>query len=82
MALYAAEVNFTSNPIILDTSTIAGWTPLSTDQVVVSLGGDSVSDANIPIRVVWDTNHWKVYSDDTSGVYTGKIQVIIRVLPV
>ena len=79
MSLYAIEIpTFTNEMSIPAGST--GWTPAETDKVVVSLGGHGIPDANIPIRVVWHsgTSTWKIHSDDTSGNYTGKLQVIIK----
>jgi len=80
MSLYAIEISAFTDGMNIPVG-LTGWTPAETDQVVVSLGGNSVSDANIPLRVAWDSvgSVWKVYSDDTSGSYTGKIQVMIRV---
>tara|TARA_B100001287_G_C22329102_1_gene365344 strand:+ start:311 stop:541 length:231 start_codon:yes stop_codon:yes gene_type:complete len=75
MARFAKEITMTAGQEY-NLSSITGYTPAASDNIIVTPLTHSTHTGNLQLWVVWGSGTWKVNASDTS--FAGKVLVAIK----
>lgn len=75
MARFAEEITMTANQAY-NLSSITGYTPAASDNIIVTPLTHSTHSGNLQLWVVWGSGTWSVNASEST--FAGKVLVVIK----